>query len=340
MVTIYDVAYKSGVSISTVSRVLNNNLTVQEDLRQRVQRAVKELGFQPNPIARGLVMKRTKLIEVCFSWSGYRIDLENPWYFGILNGVNQVAQDSQYGLVISTLSGIFDPQEICRRILSNTVDGVLMVSPYLTKKGILDMVDSRVPIVLAGCRVDENAMDYVDSDNLRGAEQAIRHLARLGHRKIACITGEGEFSLNSMDRLEGSLRAAQDLGLSIPDPYIVRGDFGRTSGTKAAEALLALSDPPTAIFAFNDLMALGAWDAVQKAGLTIGRDISLVGFDDIPAASQAPYSLTTIRQDFQAISLEASKLLIEKTCNPDGHRPRKLLLPTQLVERRSCGVPR
>src|SRR3989304_17535 len=103
MVTIYDVAYKSGVSISTVSRVLNNNHSVHEDLRRKVQEAVEELDYRPNPIARGLVVKQTKMIEVCFSWSGYRIDLENPWYLGLLNGINQVAQENQYGLVINTL---------------------------------------------------------------------------------------------------------------------------------------------------------------------------------------------------------------------------------------------
>src|SRR5579885_1120433 len=114
-VTIYDVAQKAGVSISTVSRVLNNNPNVLEDTRQRVLQAIGELNFKPNPIARGLVVKQTNLVEVCFSWSGYQINLQNAWYSGILNGINEVVQENRFGLLINTISGVFDPQEVYRR---------------------------------------------------------------------------------------------------------------------------------------------------------------------------------------------------------------------------------
>jgi LacI family transcriptional regulator len=343
-ITIYDVAQKAGVSISTVSRVLNNNPNVLEDTRQKVLKSIEELQFKPNPIARGLVVKQTNMIEVLFSWAGpvfnmagYQFNLQSAWYVGMLNGINEVVQEKHYGLLINTISGVFDPQEVYRRVFHNAVDGVLMVSPYLEEKDVIQLIGSRVPVVLIGYRTDDPRADYVDSDNRGAAEQAVDHLVGLGHKKIACISGQVRTSRNAADRLKGFREGMAKHGLFIPEDYIVEGDFLKASGVEGMKKLLALKDRPTAVFASNDLMALGAWDVIEEAGLTVGKDIALVGFDDIAEAFAPPYSLTTLRQDNRTISMEATRILIEKINHPENWKPRQLLVPTQLIVRQSCG---
>lgn len=336
-VTIYDVAQKAGVSISTVSRVLNNNPNVLEDTRQKVLEAIKELNFKPNPIARGLVAKQTSLIEVFFSWSGYQFNLQSAWYVGLLNGINEVVQENQYGLLINTIAGVFDPQEVYRKVYHNAVDGVLMVSPYLEERDVLQMMDQKVPVVLIGYRTDDPRMDYVDSDNVQASVTVVDHLVKLGHKKIAFISGQAKTSRNATDRLKGFHQAMAKNGLEVPADHLVEGDFMRPSGEEAMKKLLALPDRPTAVFASNDLMALGAWDVIEEAGLTVGGDIALVGFDDITEAFTPPYSLTTVRQDYRAISVEATRMLLEKIQSANNWKPRQVLVPTQLVVRQSCG---
>jgi LacI family transcriptional regulator, galactose operon repressor len=222
-------------------------------------------------------------------------------------------------------------------VFHNAVDGVLMVSPYLPEEGIRQMKGYRVPVVLIGCRVDDPQMDFVDSDNVKASGEVVDHLARMGHRKIAIVTGEVEISRNASDRLLGFQEAMKERGLPVPGDYVVGGDFGRESGAAAMRKLLALKDRPTAVFASNDLMALGAWDEADKAGLSVGHDIALVGFDDITEAFTPPYSLTTVKQDYRAISVEAARMLLEKIADPERWKPRQVLVPTELIVRQSCG---
>ena len=339
-ITIYDVAEKAGVSISTVSRVLNNNPNVLEDTRHKVLEVIKEMKFKPNPIARGLVVKQTNIIEVFFSWAGRQFNIQSDWYTKLLNGINEVVEEKQYGLLINTIAGVFAPQVVYRKVFQNAVDGVLMVSPYLEEKDVLQMMDHRIPIVLIGYRTDDPGIDFVDSDNAQAVEQAVEYLVKLGHKKIACISGPSEISRNAADRKLGFKQAVQKNGLSAPEEYVIEGNFLRESGGEAMKKLLFLPNRPTAVFVSNDLMALGAWDVIVENGLTVGEDISLVGFDDIPEASTAPYSLTTIKQDYRTISMEATKVLIEKIQHPDEWKPRQILIPTQLIMRQSYKSPK
>lgn len=336
-ITIYDVAQKSGVSISTVSRVLNNNPNVLEDTRQKVLKTIAEMNFKPNPIARGLVVKQTNLIEVFFSWPGQQFNIQSEWYMKLLNGINEVAQEHKYGLLINTIAGVFAPQEVYRKIFNNALDGVLMISPYLEEKDIVQMMRSRAPIVLVGYRTESTTVDLVDSDNIKAGVQVVDHLVNLGHRKIACISGQIKTSRNAADRLLGYRQGMKKHGWPIPEEYIVEGNFLRESGFAAMEKLLALPERPTAVFAANDLMAMGAWDAIEKAKLVVGKDVALVGFDDIAEAATPNYSLTTMRQDYHTISVEATRMLIEKIQKPDGWKPRQIFVPAQLIARKSCG---
>jgi len=173
---------------------------------------------------------------------------------------------------------------------------------------------------------------------VNGAGQVVDYLAEMGHKAIACITGPTQVSGDAVDRLKGFEQAMKKRGLSIPAGYIQEGQFNKSSGTKAMEKLLMQPQKPTAVFACDDAMAQGAWDAVEKAGLKVGKDIALVGYDDAPEASQPPYSLTTIKQDFRHLAMEATRLLIERLRHPDDWKPRHILLPTPLVVRKSSGT--
>jgi LacI family transcriptional regulator len=335
--TIYDVAHKAGVSISTVSRVLNNNPSVLEETRQKVLKVISDMEFKPNPIARGLVVKQTNIIELFFSWFSPECDFRSHWYVEMLNGVNEVVQKNKFGLLVNTVAGVADPDEVFRRIFHHAVDGILLVSPYLEEKDILRVLDRRIPTVLIGHRMENLGVDFVDGDNLNAAGQVVDYLADLGHRRIACITGPAKGSVDSADRLRGFESAMARRNLTFPALYKEDGGFTRHAGYLAMQRLLLLPQRPTAVFAFDDSMALGAWKAVQEAGLTVGRDLSLVGFDDIPEASQAPFSLTTMRQDFRGLSVQATQILVEKIQQPGNWTPRRILIPTQLVVRGSCG---
>jgi LacI family transcriptional regulator len=283
------------------------------------------------------VAKQFNLIQVCFSWSSVKINLENEWYIELLNGINEVVQEKRYGLMINTISGVFDLQEVQRRISRDTVDGVLLVSPYLKEAEMLLLRDFKVPVVVIGCRVGDTGVDYVDSDNERAAAGVVDHLVGKGHKKIACITGEVEISGDAADRLREFRKAMSRHGLPVPDAYVVGGDFGKGSGERAMKKLLSIKPRPTAVFASNDHMAMGAWDAIVSARLRVGKDIALVGFDDISPASTPPYSLTTVKQDFRAISTKAAQLLIEKIQNRKDWKPQQVLVPTRLIVRQSCG---
>ena len=336
-VTIYDVAKKADVSISTVSRVLNNNPNVLEETRQKVLKVIADLNFKPNPIARGLVVKQTNLIEVFFSWPGRQFTMQSNWYMKLLDGINEVVEEEKYGLLINTIAGVFAPQVVYRKVFNNAVDGVLMVSPYLEEKDLLDVMDNRLPIVLVGYRVGDPGVDFVDSDNQGAIVQVVDHLAGLGHKRIACISGQVQTSRNAADRLAGFQNGMKKHGLTVPEDYVVEGNFLREAGETAMKKLLALPNRPTAVVACNDLMALGAWDVLEQSGIKVGTDMALVGFDDIPESSTPPYSLTTIRQDYRTISREATRLLIEKIRKGDRWEARQILVPTELVVRQSCG---
>ncbi len=336
-ITIYDVAQKSGFSISTVSRVLNNNPNVLEETRVKVQKAIAELNFKPNPIARGLVVKQTNLIEVFFSWPGRQFNIQSDWYMKLLNGINDVVQEEKYGLLINTIAGVFAPHVVYQKVFHNVVDGILMVSPYLEEEEVIKIMNGRSPMVLVGYRTEDKTVDFVDSDNREAVFQVVDHLVKLGHKKIACVSGNVGTSRNAADRLEGFKAAMKKNALPIPEEYIVDGNFLRDQGGEAMKKLLELPNRPTAVFAANDLMALGAWDVIEKAGFTVGADIALVGFDDITEAFTPPYSLTTIRQDYRSISVEATKLLIKKIQSTENWKPQQILIPTELVVRQSCG---
>jgi len=337
--TIYDVARKSKVSIATVSRVLNKKTeVVTEKTRVQVLQAIKELNFKPNLSAQRLVSSRTNLIEIFFHIQNFPVDFKSDWYNGILVGATQVIKNQNMGMLINFLVGIPDFQEIAERVFHNNVDGVLMISPSLEEKYLLELNNQSVPVVFVGHRAQSSEISFVDTNNIEASEIIIKHLIDLGHRKIACLAGPIHNVQNAKDRLAGYQNAMSKHGLPIPKSFIIPSDgFIQSNGREGMQQLLRLSEKPTAVFCTDDTLAIGAWNATVAAGLTVGKDISLVGYDDIPSASTHPYSLTTVRQDMQGLSAAATRILIEQIKNPESYFPIHQFQPTQLIIRESTG---
>jgi DNA-binding LacI/PurR family transcriptional regulator len=337
--TIYDVAQKSKVSIATVSRVLNKkDSLVTEKTRVQVLQAIKDLHFKPNLSARRLVSNRTNLIEVFFHINNFPLNFKNDWYNGILVGTTQVIQKNNMGLLINFLIGIPDPQEIVDRIFYNNVDGVLMIAPSLEEKHLLELSRQSTPIVMVGHRAQNPEISFVDTNNIEASETATEHLIGLGHKKIACLAGPTHNIQNAKDRLEGFQKAMSKHGLFVPKNFMVSSEeFIQQNGYDEMKKLLKLSEKPTAVYCCNDMLAMGAWDAVIEAGLKVGKDISIVGYDDIPAVSTAPYSLTTIRQDVEGLSAAATRLLISQIKSTEGFAPSQQYESTKLIIRSSTG---
>lgn len=308
-----------------------------ESTRSKVLKVIKEMQFKPNTNARSLVVKQTNIIEAFFSWAGQQTNFQSDWYTKLLLGINEGVEQKHYSLLVNTISGVFAPQTVYKKVFQSEVDGVLMISPYLEENEILKMMENRIPIVLIGYRAQDSRIDYIDSDNIQSTSLVVEHLTSLGHQRIAIISGPTRTSQNAEDRLEGFRQALTQKGLALPPDYVVEGNYLKESGAQAMQKLLSLSNRPTAVFASNDLMAMGAWDVLIQNGIQVGSELSLVGFDDIPEAGSNPYSLTTIRQDYRNISLEATEVLIAKIKSFDDWKPRQILIPTHLVVRNSTG---
>jgi LacI family transcriptional regulator len=335
--TIYDVAEEAGLSIATVSRVLNGKPNVTEDARRRVSQAIKALRFKPNAIARGLGGGRSRVLELFIHVADFPVDFNSDWFPGMVNGTGQTAKKHGYGILINAVEGLPDPKEIHQRIFANNVDGILMVAPNLPQASVARILDQQIPIVLVEYRLE--GASYVDMDTAGSMDKVVGHLADLGHRKIACLAGPADTNHNARERLEGFRAAMGRRGLEIPTSYVLTCEFySQELGAKGMNRLLALSDRPTAVFAANDLMAMGAWQAATGKGLRMGKDLSLVGYDDIPPVSQPPYALTTIHQDFYAMAVKASEMLIRHMEDPSA-KPRQILLPARLIARESTGKP-
>ncbi len=336
--TIYDVAKKAEVSISTVSRVVNNQTNVTEDTRQRVLQVIQELNFKPNISARGLVMPRHRMIQMFYQVAKFPLDFETNWFRDTLNGAGEYFQSKSYNLNLNMLVGLLGAEEFYKRAFyDGSLEGILLVAPHLEDKDIIKMNSQRIPIVLMGHRIQDPILSYVDTDNRRAVKEVVDHLVGLGHKKIACLAGPIALNRNAQDRLEGFKDGIRKHGLSLPEGYVIESNyFTRDVGAEGIEQLLALKDRPTAVVCANDLIALGVWDRAQKAGLQIGKDLSIVGYDDIPSASTL-YSLTTVRQDFWGLSAKAAEILIGKVENPSDTTAHQILMPAPVIPRKSTG---
>jgi len=306
-VTIKDIARLANVSVTTVSRVINNKPEgVSEETRQKILKLVKELGYQPNAIARGLVTKKTKTIGLIIP------DISNPFFPDIARGVEDSAHIYGYNVFLcNTDDNLEKESEYIKALKEKYVDGIIFTSSSIPKhEHIIELVESGIPVVIMDRRVDSENIYGVFLDNYEGGYIATKHLIDLGHRKIGCITGPLH-TKSARERLEGYKKALLDSGIEIDEKLIFEGDYKIKGGITGAERLLKDNKDISAIFACNDLMAYGAYKTIRSFGYKIPEDISVVGFDDIQLSQILEPQLTTVRQPAYDMGLTAARMLIK-----------------------------
>lgn len=333
MATIKDVARRAGVSTMTVSRVINSSGYISQGTRERVERAIAELDYLPNALARSLRHRQTKTIALVLA------DISNPFFIAVARGAEEVASALGFSVLFcNTGESPAAESDYLAVLLQKQVDGVLLVPTSGDDKGVARLQERGVPTVLIDRRVGGAPADLVRGDSERGAYQLVRHLVGLGHTRIALITGHLDVS-TAADRAAGYRRALADAGLPADPRLLLADDFSLAAGERSTRQLLALHPRPTAIFGGNNLIAFGAFRALREAGLRVPADVSLVTFDDLPEAWLMSPFLTTVNQPAYAIGRCAAELLLERLDGRGGPAAREIILPTELVVRRSSAPP-
>jgi LacI family transcriptional regulator len=329
--TIKDVAREAGVSVATVSRVFNDSGPVSDETRQRIREAAALLRYVPNGVARSLITSKTHTLGVLLP------DLYGEFFSEVIRGMDHAAQRSGYHLIVSSSHDA--KQEIEKAILAmrGRVDGLIAMSPHLDAASLIANVPSTLPIVLLNCALPGDGYDALTIENRNGAYAMVRHLISLGHRSIAMITG-GSGNYDALERLRGYRKAMRDAGIEPPNEWELPGDFSEVSGYRAVATLLALNPRPTALFAANDSMAIGALSALREVGLRVPEDIAVAGFDDIPLARYMSPPLTSVHVDIAELGAQAITTLLHAVVNKNAHLRRHQRLATTLVIRQSCGM--
>jgi LacI family transcriptional regulator len=328
--TIKQVAEQAGVSTATVSRVLAGADGVSVELSKRVRAAVGALDYQPNRIARNLRVRGTRTAGLVIS------DIQNPFFTSAVRGIEDVLQADGYTLLL----GNSDENPARERVYLATlraegVAGIIVAPSGAEVSEYRKLASARVPLVVIDRNVSGLSVDVVTVANADGAHAAVAHLIGLGHRRIGLIAGPPSVA-TSGEREAGYAKALAAVGLPLEAELIRYADFRQGGGYAAAQALLDLTAPPTAMFVANNLMTLGALQAIHERGLRIPADIAIVGFDDMPWATSLQPPLTAVAQPTYEMGATAAQLLLARVREPD--RPnRHVVLATQLIVRASCG---
>ena len=332
-VTIVDVAQEAEVSYATVSRVINNGAHVRPEKRERVLRAMAKLGFTVNQQARSLRAGRSQVIGLLVH------DLGTSYIGEIIRGIEAELSAASYDLMLYTTHRRKTKEATyVSAITRGMADGLLLVLPRNPEAYLESLRQRHFPYVLIDHQGIDETGPAVGATNWQGAYDATQHLLGLGHRRIGFITGQVEMGC-ARDRLAGYRAALAAAGLPADPALVQEGDFFQPDGFAGARALLALPQPPSAIFASNDVSAFGVMEAVRDAGKRLPDDMSIVGFDDIPQAAQVNPTLTTVRQPLEQMGRTAARMLLEIIGNPDRPAAR-VELPTDLIVRASTRPPK
>jgi LacI family transcriptional regulator len=323
--TIYDVARLAGVSTATVSRALNGTGQIAPSTRASIEAAVEQLGYRPNTIARSLVTKSTQTIALLLP------DITNPFYAALVSGIQQVALSHGHTMLLCTTESDAEREEHYLRVLrAKQVDGALVDGLVLPSDRIARIVEEGFPIVCLDRDIDSRSIPLVQVDNRLGGRMATEHLVDLGHTEIAHVTGARELKISD-ERLAGYREVLAAAGLNAAPALVREGRFTEEGGHEAARVLLLHKPPPTAIFAANDLSALGVLNAVAETGRKVPDDVSVVGFDDLRLAAFTSPPLTTVRQPGIEIARLATEILIGLTQGRRTEKMRHLLEPELVV---------
>lgn len=331
MATMKDVARLAGVSTSTVSHVINNNRFVSEAVREKVTSAVSQLNYAPSALARSLKLNQTRTIGMLLTASS------NPFYSEVVRGVERSCYERGYSLVLCNTEGDEDRMNrSLETLLQKRVDGLLIMctESHLPSAELLHRYPS-IPCVMMDWAPFEGGSDIIQDNSLLGGEMATRHLIARGYTRIACIAGPQDKTPARL-RLEGYQQAMAAAGLAIPPGYIVSSDFEFQGGFNAMNMLLALDLPPQAIFTCNDAMAVGVYHALYLAGLSIPKDMAVVGYDDIELARYMTPPLSTVHQPKDELGELAIDALLHRLADPLAS-PQLLVLTPELMERASVG---
>ena len=329
-VTMHQVAAEAGVSVSTVSKVINSRYGVASETFQHVTDVINRLGYEASLVARSLRNRRTNVIGVLVS------DFE-PFSTEVLKGAADAIRSTGYELVAYSAGGRVDEhvgweRRYLSRVMGTLVDGALLVTPTVTD------VQYDGPIVAVDPHTGPSSLPTVTADNLLGARLGVEHLLSLGHTRIGMVTGRPDLTSAQL-REQGYREAHAAAGVPVDEALLKPGGFEPEPARAAAHKLLSLPQPPTAIFAANDLSAIAIIQTASELGLEVPGDLSVIGFDDVPEASRLTPPLTTIRQPMQTMGASAAGLLVA-LMNGDTPDSTHIRLPTRLIRRATTAPPR
>jgi len=330
--TIFDVAKHAGVSIGTVSRVLNNRDRVSQGTRDRVLQAIRELDYHPNSFAQALASQQTDTIGLVMP------KVNDPFFYEIVRGVEDVVTAAGYSLLIASQPRQTSESHYGKLFRRGNVDAMILTAVDVYPNEIREIIDGGVPVTF----IQQNPGKEVPAvlvDNYGGMAELTEHLIAHGYKRFAYITGTN-YTPDNAERLRAIRYTLETHGLSLPKEAVVEGNYLRGSGYRAMLNLLELPERPEVVIAGNDQMAVDAILAAQEHGLRIPEDIAITGFDDVPMASYISPPLTTIHQPIYEVGEHAARLALDLLrANTEGRKivPARVILPTKLVIRRSCG---
>ena len=336
--TLHEVARRAGVSAMTVSRVVNGRGSVDSETRQRVEEAIQALDYVPNRIARGLISQKTQTIGIIVP------DIVNPFFAPVVRGAESAARKAGYRVLLCNSEGDLRlEREYIEDLVAHRVEGLLLTpASDRSRSSILSLLRGGFPLVLIDRALPDADCDLIVSDNAQGARRLIEHLIAIGHREIAHVS-DAEDTSTGRERLRGYREALEAAGIPFQLELVVRTTVDRIGGYRAAQEILARDLLPTAIFAVNNMTAVGTMEALRERSLSVPKDIGLVCFDDVEHLAVLSPILTVIDQPAETFGSLGVQLLLERMTGKANSRPRRIILQTDLIVRQSCcvgsGVP-
>ncbi|MBR0596509.1 LacI family DNA-binding transcriptional regulator [Sinanaerobacter chloroacetimidivorans] len=327
MANIKLIARKAGVSISTVSRVMNGSKPVSPELKKRVCDAVEQMNYKPNSIARSLILNKTNLIGVVVP------DVSDSFHSKLLSGIEECAASADYGVIICNVYRSLEKQQkYLNLMLERHVDAIILLHETSEEDLSKFQKNSKTPLIFASVPVEGVSIPFVGIDEVAAAQDATNYLIENGHDRIGLIHGEG-IALGIL-RKEGYCRALGAKNISVNQDYIIQSTCSIADGYHAMEQMMQLTVPPTAVFCVSDEIAVGALDYILDHGMRVPEDVSLIGFDDIDLSQVVRPKLTTVHQPIQEIGIEAAKLAITLIEGKD-EEITPMILKHSIVERES-----
>ncbi len=326
--TMKDIAKAVGVHPSTVSRVINGNPNISEKTAKKVFSTIEDLNYTPNALARSLKTKKIETLGMLIP------DIANPFFAGLARGVEDTANQYGYNVILCNTDDQFEKEKTYLRLLEERrVDGLILATAKIRDKSIIELEKSRFPYILLSRNIRDLQENSISIDDIAGGYLATKYLIGLGHRNIGHIGGPYN-TMAALDRIKGYKKALLQYGIPFNRCYIGEGDFKIKGGYQVMNQFLKLQNPPTAVFTANDLLAVGAIEAIREHGYNVPDDISIIGFDDIRLASFLSPPLTTIRQPMLEMGSLAIIKLMERIEHQRVHQ--NILIKPELIVRKSC----